>query len=37
MKGQIEGTKGSAASAKEAAEKGTKDVGGALKKMFGNK
>ena len=36
MKGQLEGAKGSATSAKEAAEKG-KDVGGALKKMFGDK
>ena len=36
MKGQLEGAKGAATSAQEAAEKGTKSVGGALKKMFGN-
>jgi hypothetical protein len=37
MKGQIEGAKRSATSAKETAEKGTKSVEGALKKMFGDK
>ncbi len=35
MKGQLEGAKGAVTSAQEAAEKGTKSVGGALKKMFG--
>ena len=37
MKGQIEGAKGSATSAQKAAEEGAKSVGGALKKMFGDK
>jgi hypothetical protein len=37
MKGQIEGAKGSATSAQKAAEEGAKSVGGALKKMFGEK
>jgi len=36
MKGQLEGAKGSAAGAKEAAEKDAKSLGGAFKKMFGN-
>ena len=34
MKGQLEGVKGSAARAKQAAEEGTKKLGGAFKKMF---
>jgi len=34
MKGQLEGVKGSAASAKQAAEEGAKKLGGAFKKMF---
>ena len=37
MKGQLEGAQGSATSAKGAAEKGAKSVGGALNKMLGNK
>ncbi len=36
VKGQLEGVKGSAASAKQAVEEGAKKLGGAFKKMFGN-